>query len=125
MDAKSEHFNFEKLELDMDSNLEWEHGHEERLNTAKVWAEGTLVQKEFYYLIKIFNLTKNSKIIHYVPVLWGVTDGKIGKVKFIFPRILLEFRASFYIILRKHMQKLRKKNDQSGPLEYTKRWIYH
>ena len=42
---KSKYINFKKLDISMESNLEWYHGYGEQLTTAKLFADRTLAKK--------------------------------------------------------------------------------
>ena len=46
----------------MDSDLEWEHVHEDHIYKAKLFAKNTLDQEELKSLSKIINRTKKYKI---------------------------------------------------------------
>ena len=85
---------------------EWDHVYGKRVATSKLWVEGNLEPKYLYYLSKIINPTKNTKIIHCVPVLWGETNGRLRKSRFNPLRNILDSGASSYIILGKNMQRL-------------------
>ena len=106
MDAELENFSFENLEIIAQYNSELELGHGKRIATDKSCEEGTLDKKELYYLYKIINPTKTSKIIHYTPVLWEKMDGGLVKPRFNSFRILLYSRARSSVMIVKHMQKL-------------------
>ena len=70
-DNKLEHFNFENLEISVNSNSKWEHVCKEKLNTIKFCTGFKLVHKDLYYLSIMTNLNKNTKTKHYSPVLCG------------------------------------------------------
>ena len=70
-------------------------------------------QEELKTISNLINLTKNTKITHYMPVLRGKMNCRLGKAKFNSLMIVLKFGAIYSIYLGKHMQKLRKKMTKS------------
>ena len=75
LDAKYEHFKFEKLDIGEESDWEWDNGHQERLTKAELCAEVTLAQKTVV-LIRSEN-KYNKKKNHYTPALWGKIRGRL------------------------------------------------
>ena len=55
-------------------------------------------------IIHIVNPTKKRENIHYIPVLLGHTNGRLGKYKFNSLRIILDYGASSSIVLGKHAE---------------------
>ena len=76
---------------------------------SKRCAEHTLEKDELYTISKIINPTKNIKVTHYAPVLWGEMNCSLGKARFKSLRILLDCGASSSIVLGKNTHKLWKK----------------
>ena len=69
--------------------------------------KGTGAEKELYTISHIINLPKK----HYIPVLPGNSNGRLGKAKYRTLRILMDSGASSSILLGKHITKvLHKKN---------------
>ena len=70
--------------------------------------EGTGRDKEFYMISHLINPKKKTR--HYVPILLGNANIRLGKAKYRTLRILLDSGASSSIVLGKKTQKLRHKN---------------
>ena len=69
-------------------------------------------QNESYSTIKNIKPEKRQQK-HYTSVLLGEINLRLGKAKFHPLRILLDSRASFFIVLDKNTQKLCKKNTKT------------
>ena len=73
----------------MEYNLERDCVSWEELTTAKFCTEGTLYQKELYYLSKIIKQTKKTKSIQYKPIMWIEIEHIFDEFKFNSLRIIL------------------------------------
>ena len=62
MDDKLEHFNFEKIYIKEEPELEWEHDHGDQPDEFRLWVKITLDQEYLYYLSKTINPDKRPKL---------------------------------------------------------------
>ena len=51
----------------------------------------------------------NKKVCHYTPILYGQTNGRLGKANFHSLRIVMDSRAILSIVLGKHTKKRNQK----------------
>ena len=70
------------------------------------------VEKGLYTISHLINPKKNKNEKYYVPILLGNVNVRLVKAKYRTLRIILDFGASFSIVLWKYTQKLRHKNTQ-------------
>ena len=77
---EAEHFKFENLIYDqtINDNRAARSGQVTPSSARNsLWDKG-----ELYTISKIINPIKNTKVTHYMPVLWGDTNCRLGKVRF-------------------------------------------
>ena len=92
-----------------------------RINDAAIPEKGTEAEKEIYMISHIINLTKKGGNEHYVPILLGNANRRLGKAKFHTLRIILESGTSSPIVPGKLGQKLRHTKDPSGQMYHPRR----
>ena len=63
-----------------------------------------------YFKRKLIDTTKKTKTIHYIPVLWGKINCRLGKVKFNSLGILLNYGSISFIIIGIYEHKFLKKD---------------
>ena len=76
-------------------------------------AKLTVDQEELQTISNIINPTKNTKLTHYMPVIWGKMKCRLGKAKLKSIRILFNSGDISSIIIGKHMQKMWKEMTKS------------
>ena len=78
----------------------------QQLDKVKLCKKCALGQEELQSLSKTINLTKNTKIVLYMPVPWREMNSIFGKAKYNQLRIILDTGKILPIIIGKHMHKM-------------------